>query len=104
MGNDGLRQVAETSFKRAHSLAERLGQIPGWQMAFPERQFLNEFPIVVPKPRPLLRRLAKRGILGGLEVSRWFRELKGVVTFTCTEVNDPAAIDELVAVAKEVAA
>ncbi|HLZ95561.1 MAG TPA: aminomethyl-transferring glycine dehydrogenase subunit GcvPA [Candidatus Dormibacteraeota bacterium] len=104
MGNDGLRQVAETSFKRAHSLAERLSQIPGWQMAFPERQFLNEFPIVVPKPRPLLRRLAKHGILGGLEVSRWFRELKGVVTFTCTEVNDPAAIDELVAVAKEVAA
>jgi len=96
MGASGLRQVAETSFKRAHSLADRLGKVPGWEPAFPERQFLNEFPMIVPKPRPLLRKLAKKGILGGLEVSRWFRELKGVVTFTCTEVNDPAAIDELV--------
>jgi len=96
MGASGLRQVAETSFKRARSLADRLGKVPGWEPAFPERQFLNEFPMIVPKPRPLLRKLAKKGILGGLEVSRWFRELKGVVTFTCTEVNDPAAIDELV--------
>ena len=103
MGTEGLRQVAETSFKRAHALAERLAQIPGWQLAFPERQFLNEFPMVVPKPKPLLRQLAKRGILGGLEVSRWFRELKGVMTFTCTEVNDPSAIDALVEVARQTA-
>jgi glycine dehydrogenase subunit 1 len=96
MGEAGLRQVAETSFKRAHSLSERLSKLPGWEMAFPERQFLNEFPIIVPKAKPLLRRLARKGVLGGLEVSRWFRELKGVVTFTCTEVNDPAAIDHLV--------
>ncbi len=96
MGDAGLRQVAEISFKRAHALAERLGRLPGWEPAFPERQFLNEFPMIVPKPKPLLRRLARKGILGGLEVGRWFRELKGVVTFTCTEVNDPAAIDELV--------
>src|SRR5438045_4217517 len=66
MGEAGLRQVAETSFKRAHSLAERLSEIPGWQMALPERQFLNEFPMIVPKPRPLLRKLAKKGIPGGL--------------------------------------
>src|SRR5579872_5448285 len=90
MGEAGLRQVAEIGFKRAHALAERLGRLPGWEPAFPERQFLNEFPMIVPKPKPLLRRLARKGILGGLEVGRWFRELKGVVTFTCTEVNDPA--------------
>jgi hypothetical protein len=42
------------------------------------------------------RNLARKGILGGLDVHRWFRELKGVLTFTCTEVNDPRALDELV--------
>src|SRR5213082_1042141 len=86
MGEAGLRQVAETSFKRAHSLAERLSALPGWEMAFPERQFLNEFPIRVPRAPAVLRKLGRRGILGGLDVNRWFRELKGVVTFTCTEV------------------
>jgi glycine dehydrogenase subunit 1 len=96
MGPDGLRQVAEVSFKRAHALAERLSALPGWEMAFPERQFLNEFPIRVPKSPAVIRKLARKGILGGLDVHRWFRELKGVVTFTCTEVNDARALDELV--------
>jgi hypothetical protein len=44
----------------------------------------------------VVRKLARKGILGGLEVGRWFRELKGVLTFTCTEVNDAGALDELV--------
>jgi glycine dehydrogenase subunit 1 len=95
MGADGLRQVAEVSFKRAHALAERLSALPGWELAFPDRQFLNEFPIRVPKGPAVIRKLARKGILGGLDVHRWFRELKGVVTFTCTEVNDPRAMDEL---------
>ena len=92
-----MRQVAEVSFKRAHALAERLSALPGWEMAFPERQFINEFPIRAPKAAAVVRKLARKGILGGLEVQRWFRELKGVLTFTCTEVNDGRALDELVA-------
>ena len=96
MGPYGLRQVAEVSFKRAHALAERLRSIPGWELAFPDRQFVNEFPMRVPKSPAMLRKLARKGILGGLEVGRWFRELKGVVTFTCTEMNDARALDELV--------
>ncbi len=96
MGPAGLRQVAEVSFKRAHALAERLGALPGWERAFPERPFVNEFPMRVPKPAAVMRKLARKGILGGLDMHRWFRELKDVVTFTCTEVNDPHALDELV--------
>src|ERR1700730_1008462 len=96
MGAEGMRQVAEVSFKRAHALADRLGALPGWELAFPERPFLNEFPIRAPKGAVVNRKLARQGILGGLEVPPWVRELKGVLTFTCTEVNDPRAIDELV--------
>ena len=96
MGPDGMRQIAEVSFKRAHALAERLSALPGWEMAFPERPFLNEFPMRVPRGPAVIRKLARKGILGGLDVHRWFRELKGVLTFTCTEVNDARALDELV--------
>jgi glycine dehydrogenase subunit 1 len=97
MGPDGMRQVAEVGFKRAHALAERLAALPGWEPAFPDRQFLNEFPMRVPKGPAVIRKLARKGILGPLDVHRWFRELKGVLTFTCTEVNDSRALDELVA-------
>jgi glycine cleavage system P protein (glycine dehydrogenase) subunit 1 len=96
MGPDGMRQIAEVSFKRAHALAERLSALPGWEMAFPERPFLNEFPMRVPRGPAVIRKLARKGILGGLDVHRWYRELKGVLTFTCTEVNDARALDELV--------
>jgi glycine dehydrogenase subunit 1 len=96
MGPDGLRQVADLSFRRAHALADRLAALPGWAVAFPERQFFNEFPMRVPKAGSVLKRLAEQGILGGLGVSRWFPGLDGVLTFTCTEVNDAGALDELV--------
>src|SRR5438552_4944465 len=95
-GPYGLRHVAEVGFKRAHHLAERLAALPGWEMAFPERQFVNEFPMRVPKASGVLRKLSRKGILGGLEAGRWFRELKGVVTLTCTERNDARALDELI--------
>jgi len=97
MGPDGLRHIAEVSFKLAHALADRLVELPGWELAFPDRPFFNEFPVRAPKAPAVLRKLARQGILGGLDVHRWFRELKGVLTFTCTEVNDPRAIDALVA-------
>jgi len=97
MGPDGLRQVAEVGFKRAHFLAELLAALPGWEPAFPDRQFLNEFPMRVANGPAVVRKLARKGILGPLDVHRWFRELKGILTFTCTEVNDPRALDELVA-------
>ena len=97
MGPYGLRQVAEVSFKRAHALAERLAALPGWELAFPARQFVNEFPVRAPKAAAVVRKLERKGILGGLAVNRWFRELKDVLTFTCTEVNDARALDELLA-------
>ena len=96
MGAAGMRQVAEVSFKRAHALAERLAALPGWEPVFPDRQFFSEFPIRVPKAATMNRKLARQGILGGVDVGRWYRELKGVHTFTCTEVNDPRAIDDLI--------
>ncbi len=96
MGPDGMRQVAEVSYQRAHALAERLVTIPGIEMAFPDRQFLNEFPVRMFHVEHRLARLREAGILGGLPVGHWFPELEDVVVFCCTEVNDPAAIDLLV--------
>src|ERR1700693_255758 len=92
MGPHGLNQIAEVSFKRAHALADRLAALPGWEPAFPDHAFFNEFPMRVPKAPAVVRKLARKGILGPLEMKRWFRELNGVLTFTCTEVHDRRAL------------
>ena len=96
MGPDGLRSIASTSLSRAHHLAQRLVELPGFEPAFPDASYVNELPLRVKDPGKLLDRLAEAGILGGLDVGRWFPELEDVLTFCCTELNDPAAIDELV--------
>jgi glycine dehydrogenase subunit 1 len=96
MGPEGLRRVAEASFRSAHRLAERLAALPGWELAEPGRHFLNEFPVRVPDAEAVLERLERRGILGGLPAGRWFPELRDVLVFCCTELNDEAALDELV--------
>jgi glycine dehydrogenase subunit 1 len=96
MGPDGLDSIARTSLSRAHHLADQLQRLPGFEPAFPAASFLSEFPVQVAQPRQLLERLAEQGILGGLDAGRWFPELAGVLLFCCTELNDRAAIDELV--------
>ncbi len=96
MGPDGLSSIASTSMSRAHHLAARLVELPGFEPAFPDSAYLSEFLLRVPEPRPLLARLAELGILGGIEVGNWFPELAGMLLFSCTELNDVAALDELV--------
>ena len=95
MGPDGLHSIATTGLSRAHHLSQRLMELPGFEAAFPKASFVNEFPVRVPQPDKLLARLAEKGILGGLDAGRWFPELKGVLIFCCTELNDAAALDEL---------
>jgi len=98
MGPEGLRQVAEVSYQRAHALAERLSQLPGVELALPDQPFLNEFPVRMFHVEQSLKRLEAAGILGGLPIARWYPEMEDVVLFCCTEVNDLDAIDRLVEV------
>jgi glycine cleavage system pyridoxal-binding protein P len=78
-----------------------MAELPGVEPAFPERHFFNEFPVRVGDTEAVLGRLEARGILGGLPAQRWFPELAGVLVFCCTEVNDEAALDELLQALRE---
>jgi len=98
MGPEGLRAIAEVSYQRAHALAERLTAIPGIELAFPDRHFLNEFPLRMFHVEQSLANIRDAGILGGLPVGQWYPELDDVAIFCCTEVNDPNAIAEVVEV------
>jgi glycine dehydrogenase subunit 1 len=107
VGPAGLRQIAEVSHDRAHALAERLTEIPGIELAFRDRHFLNEFPVRMFHVEHHMSRLREVGILGGLPVGSLFPhrpELRDVVIFCCTEVNDPAALDQLAEALTESAA
>jgi len=96
MGPDGLRQVADVSFQRAHWLASALAGLPDVEPAFPGRLFLNEFPVRVKNVLQTLGKLDDVGILGGLPAGRWYPDLDDVIVLCCTELNDPRALEQLV--------
>src|SRR5258706_3675978 len=68
MGAEGMRHIAEVSFKRAHALAERLAKLPGWELAFPERRVLNQVPLLLPETGPGECKPGPQGMVRGAGV------------------------------------
>lgn len=95
MGPKGLKQAAESSAAHAHYLADRLAGL-GFALRSGDKPFFHEFLTDSPMdPETLCAKLADKGILGGLPVD-------GGILWCCTELNDKADIDNLVAAIQEV--
>jgi glycine dehydrogenase subunit 1 len=63
VGGDGLRDVGLLNLHKAHYLAGRLTELPGFSLAF-DFPFFNEFVLKVPDdPHKIRKRLSKEGIL-----------------------------------------
>jgi glycine dehydrogenase subunit 1 len=71
LGKQGLREVALQCHAKAEYLKRRIAELPGYRLAFPGPTF-NEFTVEGPvAAAPLLSRLASRGILAGVPLSRY---------------------------------
>jgi glycine dehydrogenase subunit 1 len=69
-GPQGLRQVAELCYHKAHYAAARVAQLAGYSLPLPGT-FFQEFVVQCPAdPATINRRLLDQNILGGLDVSR----------------------------------
>ncbi|MBC7099832.1 glycine dehydrogenase, partial [Candidatus Bipolaricaulota bacterium] len=61
LGPEGLRRVALLSIERAHDLAARIQELPGYELAF-SRPFFNEFAVRCAAPEEAVARLREAGI------------------------------------------
>jgi len=106
LGEAGLRKLAALNHARAVQLAERLARIPGVELV--TQTFFNEFTLRLPvEARPVVRKLADRGVLGGVSLGRLYpdvaaldRGLVVAVTETATDADFDAledALDEVLA-------
>ncbi len=106
LGEKGLRQLASINHARAVQLAERLARIPGVEVV--TQRFFNEFTLKLPvEARPVIRKLADKGVLGGVSLGRLFpgvaelsHGLVVAVTETATDDDFNAfedALDEVLA-------
>ena len=94
MGPEGLGEVARACYDNAHDLAEKLGNIAGFELVNPDAPFFHEFVTKTPVPAErVLNALEQKGILGGLPVA-------GGILWCATERNTTAQIDALILAVK----
>ena len=104
-GKQGLRQVAELCYHKAHYAAAQIEQLPGYSLPFPNT-FFQEFVVQCPtNPATINRRLLEQNILGGLDLSsppyspplpRGGGEEGNYMLLCATEMNTKEDIDSLV--------
>jgi len=97
LGATGLRRAATLNLVRANALADAVASVPGFSRAFAAPIF-NEVAVRVPAtttPAAVLAALRKRGILGGVDLGRWYPQYAGCFLATATEVTTAAEIAAL---------
>ena len=93
IGPQGLKQLASISLNRAHYLADRLSEIDGVKLLF-QQPYFNEFVISLNRPAAgVLERLQQRGIIGGINLSRFYPQLKHAILVAVTETNSASELD-----------
>jgi glycine dehydrogenase subunit 1 len=95
MGPQGLREVALQNLRKAAYAKERLAKVRGFGLRFSGPTF-NEFVLrTTRKPGEVLKGLLKRQIIGGLDLGRFYPELKDCLLVCVTEQNSRTEIDAL---------
>ncbi len=105
LGKNGLRQVAELCFHKAHYAAERLAALPGFSLEF-NGPFFHEFVVCLPEGLDVddvNAELLDHGILGGYNLEKEYPELRHRMLIAVTEMNTREDIDYLCEVLSEVA-
>jgi len=102
MGETGLRDAASLNLARSRELASAVANVPGARLTY-DAPFFNEFVADVGRPAAgVLAELQERGILGGIELGRYYPELANCVLMTATELTTSGDVNALVAALQEV--
>lgn len=93
LGKKGLRTIAEICFSRAHFLKDNLQKSLNIELTYPNSYFFNEFVIKLPvESNIVLKKLENKKILGGIPLSKFYKNREKEILITVTEMN---SIDEI---------
>jgi glycine dehydrogenase subunit 1 len=102
LGKQGLRQVSELCFQKAHYAAEQIDKLPGFEL-WSKQTFFNEFLIKCPQPaQEICDQLLEHNLLAGYAVGKDYPGLENYLLVAVTEMNTREDIDWLVSGLEEV--
>ena len=95
LGKQGLREVAELCYQKAHYAASEITKLVGFRVL--PGEFFNEFVVECPRPVAGLNGyLAEKRIIGGYDLSHHYPHLRNAMLIAVTEMNTREQIDALV--------
>ena len=97
LGARGLEAVAAACMQRTADLVAALSRVAGVKRAFSAAHFHEAVLLLDRPPAPLLAALARRGILGGLDLSELYPELGHALLVCATETKLGVDIDSYAA-------
>jgi glycine dehydrogenase subunit 1 len=102
LGKQGLREVAELCYHKAHYAAKSIAALPGYSL-WSKAPFFNEFAVHCPTPAAeISEHLLDHDILGGYLLGQDYPGMENELLIAVTEMNSREEIDLLVDVLAEV--
>lgn len=101
LGKQGLKEVANLCYQKAHYAAAELSKIDGFGLCHTDPYF-HEFVLCCPKPASEVNQyLLDNGILGGYDLGKDYPDMPNHLLVAVTEMNSRDEIDTLVEILKE---
>ena len=95
MGKQGLKEIAEQCYHKAHYLAKRISEISGFSL-FNDKPFFNEFTIKTNIPTSeIIEKATSNGFFAGIDISK-YTEFENGLTIAVTEKRTREEMDKFV--------
>jgi glycine dehydrogenase subunit 1 len=95
LGPQGMKDTADLCLRKAHYAAQQLAKVPGVSLRF-SRPFFKEFTLKLPTDADgVLRKMLQAGYHAGLDLGRWYPQMKNCMSVAVTEKRTKAEIDGL---------
>jgi glycine dehydrogenase subunit 1 len=101
LGGEGIKNLSRRIIATSHYASKVLSEISGANVPHFEGSFFREFTVKI-RGKEISKKLLHSGIVGGLNLDKFFPELKDVYLYSFSEIHSPEDIQRLAGALKKV--
>ncbi|VAX23608.1 Glycine dehydrogenase [decarboxylating] (glycine cleavage system P1 protein) [hydrothermal vent metagenome] len=101
LGKTGLKKIGIRNLSAMKYLIEKVSGLKGFEKAFGQKHFNEAVALTPVAPAVINERLAREGIVGGLDLSGYYPTMAPAILFCATEIHSKEDIDRMVKILSE---